>query len=36
MKQEEILLSLVQGKNGQKWADSRAGWKAGNGNTYGK
>jgi len=34
MKQEEILLSLVQGKNGQKWADSRAGWKAGNGNTY--
>lgn len=27
MKQEEILLSLVQGKNGVKWADAQVGWK---------
>ena len=32
--QEEILLSLVQGENGQLWAVNRIGWK-GNSNEKG-
>jgi hypothetical protein len=25
--QEDILLSLIQGDDGQKWAENRIGWK---------